>query len=389
MLVTAVVATGCFDVDTALESAPTQAPTKNPSLIPTKAPTLTPTSTRIPAGINDWAIEGGGIDGNEAFTLSFNNDSSTISVPFRFTQSRNIQFSVMLKDCETPLDPIIGSVSGDIEKYYNASHNTMDAIVDLTVTEFTSDVYNASSVDSSQGDLWLCVRADLVEPTLDLDGDGIGNDSVSYLKLQLHATIILDQDFSATIDTSVKVDALDDINESVTIAGDVQACRCDANTNNCLTEAVTQNSFVTFCIYFGSAKPADVYFDSLMSMQLDQDGLTLNTVSGGSPNSISLVYPATDTLLKVGTRIVSAFYGNTDTTVTATGVVLLKFSGGRRLVSLSNRVLQDDQLTTNQFSLQFIVDNDSYVEPSASVHTYPGVTASILIATIASTIAAI
>ena len=356
---------------------PTRAPSPTPSKLPSYVPSLRPSSERI--ATNDYKIEGGDIDGPNSFTIIFDEEMTRFTVPMRYTWQRTLVPSIYLNDCETTLDTSVTSLVMGTETYYNATFDTSDVIIDFNITQLKNsgawtDITDPQYEIINGGVISVCVRVDMTIDGLGLEGvSGILSNSVSYYKLILEATISLDVGFGTAVNIATKVDLFEsgNVNANANIQNDLQGCVCN-EVNECIFDSVSQNQAIDICVYLGSNKIEGVALDYLKSMTISHpDSVDMNAVVDGEPNTITILWTPTNDLLKVTTRVITAFFNGSDKPLSISGIVVYKFiNGNRRLVAFNNGHRQLNTESTEKFNFEVELSGDEYNEGSNVQRTF-------------------
>lgn len=235
----------------------------------------------------------------------------------------------------------------------NSTHGGLDVTLDIKQDQVSlSDIW-AFNADNSTGYVDVCVRVDLVEPTL-------GNSSISFNEVDVTLTIDMTKNF--TLDGSNVVDLTrqgpvqQDRNSDTSY--NLEAFQCDESGTQ-IADTIKQSSQLFICLVTNST---NIQFSDIKSLSLSQGDLSLTPISNGivTKNALTYVTGIESQNVAIETKLISAFFeADAPDNVKATGVAIMEFktavpSRDRRLAGagLPTRNLQEGD-GRNGFSVEF------------------------------------
>jgi hypothetical protein len=334
--------------------------------------------------IDEWGLESGGV------TASLSDGLSQVVFSFIIPPNKVTSIEVFQDDCKTPADPAMVTYSKSDPTPYNETMEMFDIVIDMDMLAMDGTLYNVSDITEGLGYIQMCARTDLLVEDLDLNGDGIGFDSVSFLIVRSTITVLLQSNFDGIV-LSLEATSFADLAEEAIPAGsdpvelpkgNVGVCTCNVD-DQCLdgdaANQVSPNALVMICMFFGENSFKAIKFDRLADFRIIQGTIIYEPLaSGEAANDMVVLWPSTDELLKIGLRVPSIFFVSPDP-ITINGVILFKFGRrNRRLIKVDytpedksqevNRMLQDGPDGVGTFELELEPVDSSYA--SLSLLTY-------------------
>jgi len=268
-------------------------------------------------------------------------------VPFVITVGRDTQTSIYKSDCTTPVPTNVATVTEGAKKAHTALSQEFEATVNFDLNNLPGSGMYTDLPDSEGGKIDVCIRVDLMlnaaDNGIDLDGNGAldeGNISVAFKEYNLSILFSWLEDFSTPtpVDAVLKVLTEEDTqNESAVVDMDLQACHCD-ETKECVTQDVSQNSYLDVCISFGSNAYDDAVFDELIEFTVTQGDISVAAVAATVPSSLT-TKDITAEMIVVKTRLISSFFQSGTGQINVSGSVSVQFSAGtttRRLLNIGH-----------------------------------------------------
>lgn len=304
-------------------------------------------------------------------TSSFDYGEALFTIPWRVGNTKPYTAQLFQMDCESPIDTSIATLSTSAVTPYNATINEFVTTVDMDVGEFDSSIYTITNATLGQGVIHFCLRVDMLEPDLDMDGNGEGNESVSYREVVVKLNLLLQTGF--TLDgVSLANVTLADLSTEVPKPDDgpvnlpesqIGICKCSLSNDDCDTSPeandVRPNEIVLICIKLGDDVFGGIKFDEMDTLRISQGEVVYEPLSNGNsdPNVI-ILFPSSEDLFKLGVRIPSVFFNGGDSIVVS-GIILFTFGRRNRFLKISSTINNNNDIPEVQRMVQD-VDNDDF-----------------------------
>lgn len=207
----------------------------------------------------------------------------------------------------------------------------------------------------------FCVAADLGSIIM-YNGTEEIMSSISYLHITFNITINLVQGFEVAY-VNIEEKGPEDIDENAQVSYNLESCECNPNNRVCLDVnalgAYNQNSELHLCVYIPE-NIDDIQIKGIKEMELVQEntGLALRAIENYDPNSITSVSTGNEKRMIVSTRLVSAFFYDTVSQVTVSGIATIEFISGRKLIASRerhSRKVQEEGDGEGSFELEILL----------------------------------